>query len=158
MSMVRYIPNPNTLGRKVSLPGGKKIGDAVADAESGLVEITPEGLMAIDQAIETIAKAMALPAPYSDETLETVYRQACDIQAAAALFGLSDLGEAAWSLCELVDSGGARSRDGRPALASHLNSLRLLRLGEAVEASQRRAVLDGLQDLLAHTRQELSPT
>ena len=62
-----------------------------------------------------------------------------------------------------TSTGSSRSvliddSDGRPALASHLNSLRLLRLGEAVEASQRRAVLDGLQDLLAHTRQELSPT
>jgi hypothetical protein len=152
MTVVRYMHNPGGLDRKVFAPGGKKIIDAVASAEAAIAAMTPAALTAIDAAIAAISAHIADLAQPSAQ--ELVYRQAAEIHGAAATFGLRDLGEAAWSLCEMVDTGAASARSGPAIVSSHLDSLRLLRLGDAVPAEQRRAVLDGLQDLRLHGRAE----
>ena len=156
MTFVRYLKNPNTLARKIAAPGGKRISAAVADAEAELAEMAPAGLEAIDVCLATIAGSVVRTSeiPPSAETLETVYQAASAIHGSAAVFGLSDLGEAAWSLCELIDTGGGALRTGAAAIGSHLDSLRLLRLGDALSSEQRRELLDGLQELRLHTKQE----
>ncbi len=156
MTIVRYIKNPNSLARKIAAPGGKKVSAAVADAETELSEMTPAGLEAIDACIAIIAASVVRTSetPPSAETLEAVYQAASAVHGSAAVFGLRDLGEAAWSLCELIDTGGGALRSGMAAISSHLDSLRLLRLGEALTPEQRRELLDGLQDLRLHTKQE----
>lgn len=152
MTVVRFMQNPGGLDRKVFAPGGKKIGEVIAGADAAIAAMAPGALTAIDTAIAAIA---ANAAQVADPAIqELVYRQAAEIHGAAATFGLRDLGEAAWSLCETIDSGAAKLRTGPAAVASHLNSLRLLRLGDAVPAEQRRAVLDGLQELRLHGRSE----
>jgi hypothetical protein len=155
---VRFIQNPNALGQKISSPGGNKISDAVSDAQAAVDGMAPAGLEALDRAIADIGATLggyadaagALPV----DMLETIYRQAADIHAAAAVFGLADLGEAGWSLCELIDTGGGGQRSGQAAVASHLHSLRILRHGESIPADQRRALLQGLQDLRLHSKAE----
>jgi len=160
MSAVRFIQNPNTLGQKLAAPGGRTIADVIAAGQAAVDNMAPAGLEALDRAILGIAAALQdgapTSAPVAEDALEVIYRQAADIHAAAAAFGLADLGEAAWSLCELIDTGAGGMRTGRDAVVSHLNSLRLLRQGEAMPVEQRRALLQGLQDLRLHTRQETS--
>lgn len=152
MTVVRFMQNPGGLDRKVFAPGGKKISEAVAGADAAISAMAPAALGAIDAAIAMIAaNAAKVGDPVAQEL---VYRQAAEIHGAAATFGLRDLGEAAWSLCEMVDSGAVKLKTGPAAVASHLDSMRLLRLGDAVPAEQRRAVLDGLQDLRLHGRAE----
>ena len=50
MSEVRYIPNVNRLAKAMSGPGGKKVSQALDDADAGLAELTPPGVEAIDEA------------------------------------------------------------------------------------------------------------
>jgi hypothetical protein len=158
MSAVRFIQNPSTLGHKIAAPGGRKISEVIESGQAAVDSMAAAGLQALDNAIAAIAAALdersttgtALP----EAVLERIYRQSADIHASAAVFGLADMGEAAWSLCELIDTGAGGPRTGRDAVVSHLNSLRLLRQGEAVQAEHRRALLQGLEDLRLHTRQE----
>lgn len=160
MSAVRFIQNPSTLGRKIAAPGGRPIADVIASGQAAVDSMAPAGLQALDHAIAAIATALdertTTGAGLSEPVLERIYRQSADIHASAAVFGLADLGEAAWSLCELIDTGAGGLRTGRDAVVSHLNSLRLLRQGEVVQPEHRRALLQGLQDLRLHTRQETS--
>ncbi len=154
MSEVRYIPNVNRLAKAMSGPGGKKVSQALDDADAGLAELTPPGVEAIDEALEAILSAVAAPGPLSAENREAIYREANRINAMGALFGLADMGKAAFSLCEVIDLLDVDLPSGRPAVDAHVRSLRILRGGGLLPTAEGEALLAGLDSLLAHIRAE----
>ena len=80
----------------------------------------------------------------SDEVKDEIYRLANDIHSIAGVFGLHQLGEAAFSLCELIDRQRERGRWSPEAVDVHLSAFRIFRRpdgpvdGEAVLAGLRK--------------------
>ena len=154
MNAVRFIPNVNRLAKAMAGPGGKLASEAIADAEAGLKILTPPGVGAIDSALDVILATAATPGPLTPEMRETLYREANQINATGALFGLTGMGKAAWSLCEVLDLLETDLPSGRPAVDAHVRSLRILRSGELLPPAEGKVLLDGLASLLAHIRTE----
>ncbi len=154
MSVVRFIPQVNRLAKAMKGPGGKKVSEAVADAEAALQEIAPPSLEALDAALADIVVQLQPPGLPSKAVRAAIYRRANEINALGGLFGLADMGRAAWSLCELIDIAEAGPPSTRAAMDAHVRSLRLLRAGDALPEDERKAVLEGLDKVLAHVRSE----
>lgn len=154
MSVVRFIPQVNRLGKAMAGPGGKKVSEAIDDAQAGLDEIAPPCVEAIDEAMARIAEITAAPDPLTAAVREAIYSDANQIFSFGAMFGLEEMGKGAWSLCELIDISEQNPPSTRAAINAHVSSLRLLRAGDALPEDQRATVLAGLEQLLAHVRSE----
>jgi hypothetical protein len=149
MSIVKVIPYVNRLGKAIALPGGKRLGDAVADANTNLLTIKEPCLEALDALLARIRDLAAAPAPDA-AALEEIYDRSNEALGLAGLFGLGDLSKAAYSLCELIDSRPAGQGVGREALEVHIDSLRLLRFGDAIPQAERDNMISGLAAVVAH--------
>ena len=154
MSVVRFIPSVNRLAKAMAAPGGKRVAQAIEDAEAGLRELQPPGVEAIDNAMAAILAAMAPRGQLTAEMREVVYREANRINALGALFGLAGMGKAAWSLCETIDIIGPGLPSARPAVDAHVRSLQILRAGATLPDAEGQALLAGLSSLTAHLRTE----
>lgn len=154
MSVARFIPHVNKLGKAMSGPGGKKVSQALADADTAIQEIAPPCVEAIDEALAVIVQT-ARSGEITSETLQVLYENANQINALGALFGLAPMGKAAWSLCDLVDLCEANPPSAKAAIEAHVRSLQLLRAaGDTLSAEEQGAVLAGLERLIAHIRGE----
>lgn len=151
MSIVKVIPYVNRLAKVVAIPGGKRIGEAVADANANILTIKEPCLEALDANIARIRDLAATPAP-DTAALEEIYECSNEAVGLAGLFGLADLGRAAYSLCELIDSRPSGEGVGRQALDVHIDGLRLLRTGDALPAAERDRMVEGLLAVVAHAK------
>jgi hypothetical protein len=145
MSEVRRIARPNRLARLLSEPGGISAGDALRKAAENLESIRESSLSSLDEHLARIeALRRDAGGKASAETEEAIYRLSNSIHAIAGLFGLDQLGEAAFSLCELIDRQRERGRWSPEAVDVHLSAFRLFRHpdlpvdGETVLAGLRR--------------------
>jgi chemotaxis protein histidine kinase CheA len=150
MSVVRHIPYVNRLAKAISIPGGKRVFEAVADADANLKTIEVPCLEAVDAYIASIQQLAARPD--DAEALNQIYSESNIVIGLAGVFGLRDLSAAAWSLCELVDSRPESGGVDPMAMAVHIDSLRLLRQGDAVDPAQREAMLEGLGKVVARAK------
>jgi hypothetical protein len=157
MGIVKVIPYVNRLAKVVSMPGGKRVGDAVADANANLLTIKEPCLEALDAILARIREIGATGNPGAP-VLEEIYERANEAVGLAGVFGLPDLGKAAYSLCELIDSRPAGEGCSRQALDVHIDSLRLLRLGDAVPAAERDNMVAGLIAVVSHAKRTARTT
>lgn len=151
MGIVKVIPYVNRLAKAIAVSGGKRVGDAIADANANLLTIQEPCLEALDVILGRIRELAAAPVP-DPAALEEIYLRANEAVGLAGLFGLPDLGKAAYSLCELIDSRPAGQGVGRQALDVHVESLRILRLGDAVPAVERENMVAGLIAVVDHAK------
>lgn len=154
MSVVRHIPYVNRLAKAISIPGGKRVFEAVADADANLKTIEVPCLEAVDAFIGSIQQLAGRPA--DPVALDQIYAESNIVIGLAGVFGLKDLSAAAYSLCELVDSRPADGGVDPMAMAVHIDSLRLLRQGDAVDPVQREAMLHGLSQVVARAKRAVA--
>jgi chemotaxis protein histidine kinase CheA len=149
MTTVRRYTTPNRLAHFVNTADGITLADALARADANLEEIRPPSLQRIDEALAELgAKAPAAPTPAE---VDRLYRLANELAGTAAVFGLTGLGRAAYSLCELLDVLKSAPAWNAAAVTVHLEGLRLLR-GEdsgALTPEAIAAVLAGLDKVVA---------
>ena len=145
MSQVKRIEWTNRLGRLLKEPGGITVGDALRKASENLEGIKEHGLSALDQRLAEIEELRAKAgSKASAQIKDAIYRLANDIHGIAGVFGLHQLGQAAFSLCELIDRQRERGRWTPEAVDVHLAAFRIFRRpddqvdGEAVLAGLRR--------------------
>jgi chemotaxis protein histidine kinase CheA len=142
---VRKFAPTNRLAEMIGLPGGKTVRDAVQDAEAAVEEHRPEVLADIDAQIAALERLAAQPEPEA----QALYRISAGIIEHAGMFGLAHVGEAAFSLCELIDRMELRGQWDRASVDVHVASIRLLQgLGDD-EAGQREHLLRGLKAVTA---------
>ena len=153
MSVVKFIPYTNRLAKLMNLPGGKRVEDALADARENLKEIEGPCLEVLDELIARIRTLVGDGRPSADE-LEEIYSRSNEIVGLGGVFDMFDLSAAAYSLCELVDRTRDRGGPVPSALAVHVDSLRLLRLGGAIQTEERSKMLDGLADVVRRAARE----
>ena len=150
--VVRHIPVKNRLAALIKMPGGKKLKDALADAERNLETVKSDCVGQIDQ---LVGELQTLASGAGDPDLaarERIYDLANQIVSLAGTFGMSGLGRAAYSLCELVDitldAGGCP----RGEIRVHTESLQLLRHPERLGQAGEAAVLEGLAKIIRHAQ------
>ena len=144
MSKVVLIPWENRLTKMIHEPGGVKVVDALERAAENLEAIRGECLVALEQRLEEIVRLHGeggdSPAPAGQDG---IYQLANEIHGVAGVFGMAEMGEAAFSLCELVDRLRALGRWSAAAIAVHISALKLFR--EPASADDRAEVLHGLK-------------
>ncbi len=131
MSSAIFVQWRNPLTAQVARPGGLRIGAALEKAEENLASIRDDCVAGFDEqlaALLSLNKPGQLEPP-EDARRET-YRIANEIYGLAGVFGMTELGQAAYSLCELVDRLGALGRWHQPAIDVHVAALLLLRSPE----------------------------
>lgn len=146
MSSVHYIRRPNRLGKLISTPGGRKLGEAVAQAEANIETLRPGMLAEVDEALDRLRAA----AGRTDVAARTdVYNCATAIVGFAGLCGLTQVGEVAYNLCELSDRYIDAGVWNEAAVAAHIQTMSVLRMANLPEDSpDAAAVLDGLKALV----------
>jgi hypothetical protein len=138
----------NRLAKVIWVPGGKTIAQALDDAQANLEEIRQESLGVLRAKLEEIQalgrKSETAP---SDDTIQGLYNLSSEVLDIAGLFGLPELGHAAFSLCELLDRLKSRKIWNWPAVQVHLHGLLVLADPEKTPPEGRQSVVDGLRQV-----------
>lgn len=140
----------NRLSKLIKLPGGKTVQEAMDDAESNMESIRDKVLSAMDKKVlQLLDSAASVTADPNPEALTNCYNVANEIFALAGAFGKTQMGEAAYSLCELIDRSLEAGKWSDPAFQAHMNALRLMRHDETEEGQEaRKVVLTGLKSVI----------
>lgn len=124
-------------------PGGMTVAEASAAAHARLRNMQPMALASIDG---MIARMAALGPPLAQgpdrAALDELYVLANAVFGTAGLFGLHEVGEVAYSLCDLIDRLRASGTWHPLAVQVHLNGLALAR---GTGGDVARAVTQGLR-------------
>lgn len=138
----------NRLAKVVWLPGGKSITQALDDAQANLEEIRAEQLGLLSGKLEELQalgkKSEKDPTPANVQGLYALSSEVIDI---AGLFGLPELGHAAFSLCELLDRLKSRKAWNWPAVQVHLHGLLILADPDKTPPEGRQDVIEGLRQV-----------
>jgi hypothetical protein len=145
MTVITRRPD-NRLAKVVWLPGGKTIAQALDDAQANLDEIRSDSLELLRAKLEEIQalgrRSEKDPAAADVEALYALSGEVLDI---AGLFGLPELGQAAFSLCELLDRLKSRKAWNWPAVQVHLHGLLVLAEPDKTPPEGRQSVVEGLR-------------
>jgi hypothetical protein len=142
---VRKFAATNRLAEMIGLPGGSTVGDALAGAEAAIERYRPEVVKDIDARIGELEDLAAQTTPDP----KSLYRTAAGIIEHAGLFGMGDLGKAAYSLCELVDRLEQRGVWDTASVEVHIGAMHLLRNLPENDGGQRARLLNGLNAVTA---------
>ena len=142
--------NPvNRLMKLVRRPGGPTVSEALAAAQDNLKSMQEECLQAMDAKLALISAAVARcrTQPTAEDT-KILYDLSNDVLEIAGVFEMAQLGQAASSLCDLMDRCRTYGRWNQPALEVHLNGLIALRAAGGVSDDFTQQVLDGLRQVV----------
>jgi hypothetical protein len=108
----------NRLAKVVFMPGGKTIAQALDDAQASLEDIRAESLGVLRAKLEEI-QALGKKSEKDPKAadIQHLYALSGEVLDIAGLFGLPELGQAAFSLCELIDRLKAKKAWNWPAVA-----------------------------------------
>ena len=138
----------NRLAKVVWLPGGKTIAQALDDAQANLDEIRGESLDLLKAKLDEIqALGQQSAASPQASDLQALYVLSGEVLDIAGLFGLPELGQAAFSLCELIDRLKSRKAWNWPAVQVHLHGLLILADPDKTPPEGRQSVIDGLRQV-----------
>lgn len=153
MSAVKRIRVKNRLAAVVRTPGGKTVAEAVAGAEAQLDSIKGECVAAVDAILASMAEVSAgLKSAPNPEGVSDLYDLSNEMIGIAGIAGHPSVGDAAFSFCELLDGFMETGGWNWPAVAVHLNGLKLLRaMGDQLGEAERDQVLDGLRKVVRRT-------
>ena len=147
MTVITRRPD-NRLAKVVWRPGGKTIAQALDDAQANLDEIRGESLDLLRaklEEIQVLGKRSEKDPKAAD--IETLYALSGEVLDIAGLFGLPELGQAAFSLCELLDRLRSRKAWNWPAVQVHLHGLLILADPDKTPPDGRQSVVDGLRQV-----------
>ena len=139
----------NRLAKTVVKKGGLSADEAIAAAEERVEQVRQPTLDDIDRGRAEISALAGGLGDGEPRALEGMYRQANQVVAVAGVFGLGELGEAAYSLCELISRFQTSGRFSRPMVDVHLDGLKLLRQPQDHSEAHRAQVLSGLRQVAA---------
>lgn len=138
----------NRLAKSVVTKGGMTATEALSAAQQAVNEMREPTIAEIDanlKEIYALAEAMKVTNAYDEEALGRMYICANRVVAMGGVFGLGELGQAAYSLCELVSRFQTLERFQWSMVQVHVDGLRLLRNPGDHAAAIREEVLNGLR-------------
>jgi hypothetical protein len=148
MSVVITRRPDNRLSKLIWAPGGKTAEKALEDAAAALDEVRAETLDRLRAKladIQTLGRTLEASASLRD--IRALYGLSSEVLDIAGVYGMPELGQAAYSLCELLDNLGARKVWNWPAVQVHLDGLLLLSDPDNVPPAARKSVVDGLRQV-----------
>jgi hypothetical protein len=139
----------NPLTKLVLGHGGLTKAAAVTAADANLETIHDECVAEVDRDFDLLRRSAAAPDIKSAVgTQREIYAHANSIAGIAGCCGLGEMGEAAFSLCELVDRQIAAGAWNDDAVSVHINAMSLLRgLDVSLTTENSRSMLDGLRSV-----------
>ena len=151
MSIVRKIKVENRLAKLVQAPGGVTLAEALKRADQNIETVRDDYLAVLDELIGRIERLSAGSTP-QPKVVDELYTCSNEVLAMAGVFGLGELGEAAYSFCELLDRLRRTGAWSPQSVVVHINTMKLLRHPErASSLGGCRAVLDGLREVTNRT-------
>jgi hypothetical protein len=140
----------NRLAKSVVKQGGMSPAEALNAAQKAVNEIREPSLAEIDanlQEINELGDQMKAANVFDEAALQRMYLCGNRIVALGGVFGLAELGQAAYSLCELISRFQTLERFQAQLVQVHLDGLRLLRTPGDHAAAIREQVLTGLRQV-----------
>lgn len=141
----------NRLAKLIRTPGGPTVAQAIADVDERLGAIREPALaelLSLMAAVQALARDFG-PAP-ADQEILAVYDLCNEMLAIAEVAGYPQLGQAALSLCELLDGSMTRKVWSPSAVRVHLDGLLLL-ADPAQGAEQTETIVAGLRQVVQRT-------
>lgn len=127
-------------------PGGMTAEQALASASIELEAVRDQTMAAVDEKLDRMSAW--LKSPHDEEFDSAVHRLSNDVMNEGGAFGLTELANAAHSLCVFLDSG-IRTPSRLKIIGVHLDAMRALRQpAVSGDASARAAVQRGLHDVV----------
>ena len=156
MSDARVFKIENRLAKVVTLPGGKTVAEALRSADSHIASVRDDCLASLSEKGLRLQKLVELARSGSPEAaIAGIYNVANDIFSVAGAFQMTELAEAAYGLCDLADDSRPTASINWPAIAVHIDGVRLL---ATVDGSQdpatRTAIAEGLRAVVARFARE----
>ncbi|MEJ0059799.1 MAG: hypothetical protein WDM79_09585 [Terricaulis sp.] len=135
---------PNPLKSFLNVPGGISEKDAIQRATDSLEMIRHNALEEIDDALSRVAKHVDM-GDDSRAAAHDLHMLGNSVSSLAGMFGLPQLGVAAYCLCELVDVLTSRGVWDREAVMIHYDAMRKLREPREISPEERERLIDGLR-------------
>ena len=138
----------NRLAKNALGGGGMTAAEALKSAHAAVEQVRDPTLAAIDENLREIyalAETLKTAAEFDEASLQRMYVCSNQVVATGGVFGLAELGQAAYSLCELVSRFQTLERFQAKLVQVHIDGLRLLRAPADHSAEHREAVLKGLR-------------
>ena len=130
----------------LAAPGGMTAEQALASASIALEAVRDQTMAAVDEKLDRMSAW--LKSPHDEEFDSAVHRLSNDVMNEGGAFGLTELANAAHSLCVFLDSG-IRTPSRLKIIGVHLDAMRALRQpAVSGDASARAAVQRGLHDVV----------
>jgi hypothetical protein len=140
----------NRLAKSVSAKGGMTAAEALKSANAAVELVREPTLTAIDENLQEIyglTAALKGISEFHEDALRKMYGCSNRVVAMAGVFGLAELGQAAYSLCELISRFQTHERFQWQLVQVHIDGLRLLRAPAGHSPEHREQVLTGLRQL-----------
>lgn len=145
MVVRKFHPNVR-LRALLATPGGITASQALAAAGVELEVVRDQTMAAVDEKLDRMSAW--LKAPHDGEFDAAVHRLSNDVMNEGGAFGLTELANAAHSLCVFLDSG-VRTPSRLKIIGVHVDAMRALRQpAVSGDASARAAVQRGLHDVV----------
>ncbi|ACG79780.1 cheE protein [Phenylobacterium zucineum HLK1] len=139
----------NRLAKALVQRSGMNLKEAVAAAEVQLEVLREPTLEELDRTVHEIAAAAPAIDRLDDPRVDDVYVAANRIIAMAGIFGRDELGEAAYSLCELITRLRASGKWSSAMVAVHVEALQVMRRPQDHTPEHTRALRDGLRKIVS---------
>jgi len=151
MTVVRKFKIPNRLRAALFSGGGKRIDEAVADADAGMATLVEACLAAVADCIARIESGFGSQvAGRETHDMGELYRLSAAIIDACAPIEPKALADAARSLCDILDYAMEAGRWDWPAVDIHIDALRLLASGVDLGEGGEQRLIQSLDKLRQH--------
>ncbi|RAK57166.1 hypothetical protein [Phenylobacterium deserti] len=148
MTKANVFKYENRLAKSLVTKGGMTASEAIRTATAAVEQVRQPTLNEIDATLREIYElGERLRAGADPEALRAMYAAGNRVVAMAGVFGLAELGQAAYSLCELISRLQTSERHNWRMIEVHLDGLRLLRAPDEHSPEHRQAVLAGLRQV-----------
>jgi hypothetical protein len=140
----------NRLAKSVVSKGGMSAAEALSAAQQAVELVRDPTIAEIDsnlRQIYALGDQLKAAGGADEEALQQIYVCANRVVAMGGVFGLGELGQAAYSLCELVSRFQTLDRFVWSMIQVHVDGLRLLRQPGDHPAAIRAEVLNGLRQV-----------
>jgi hypothetical protein len=140
----------NRLAKTLVAKGGMSAAEALSSAQQAVEQVREPTIAEIDASLAEIydlGDRLQAAAGADEAALQKMYVCANRVVAMGGVFGLGELGQAAYSLCELIGRFQTLERFHWSMVQVHLDGLRLLRNPGEHPAAIREQVLKGLRQV-----------
>jgi len=148
MAAARTFKYVNRLAKALTKHSGLTMTEAVGRADERLVELRETTLNEIDRTVLQIQALAQDIKRLDDPRVQDIYGAANRIIAMAGVFEKTELGEAAYSLCELITRFRATNRWSAAMVAVHVDALQVMRQVQDHDPAHCTALKMGLRKVV----------